>query len=57
MCAHVHTCVCTHAEVTPWRAMVAMQTSFIFAPVGDGNLGKALSKGMVKLTSHFEFNY
>lgn len=59
----VWVCVCTCAhvraydEVRSWRARMAMQIIFIFPSVGDGNLGKTLRKGMVKLTSCFEFYY
>lgn len=45
------------AEVRSWRAMMATQIIFIFASVGDGDPGKIPSKGIVKLTSYFEFNY
>lgn len=44
------------AEVRSRRAMMATQIIFIFASVGDGDPGNIPSKGIVKLTSYFEFN-
>lgn len=39
------------------RATMALQIIFIFTSIGDEDLGKILSKGMVKLASYSELYY